>query len=48
MGSEIFAATRLMRDPLGDEECPALVETIAFARNARDVLETMFADGAGI
>ena len=40
--------SRRLRDMVGDEEWLALVETIAFARNARSFPETTFTDGAGI
>jgi hypothetical protein len=40
--------SRRLRDAVGDEEWLALVETIAFARAARDVPELYFSDGAGI
>jgi hypothetical protein len=40
--------SRRLRDAVGDEEWLALVETIAFARTARDVPEIFFSDGAGI
>jgi hypothetical protein len=40
--------TPRLRDAVGDEEWLALVETIAFARTAREVPEFSFSDGAGI
>ncbi len=40
--------SRRLRDAVEDEEWLALVETIAFARTARDVPEIFFSDGAGI
>ena len=40
--------SRRLRDAVGDEEWLALVETIAFARTARDAPSLAFSDGAGI
>jgi hypothetical protein len=40
--------SRRLRQAVGDDEWLALVETIAFARIARDLPDTTFSDGAGI